>query len=286
MTALDLARRLPSPIRTPLARVADAVLPARRLRAATRQREAREHATAHAAREREAARRLELTRELGNQVLSGPFAGMTLTVESSWNHMGPYILGSYEEELHAAIEQVIALGPTTIVDIGAAEGYYAIGLARRLPDATVYASDVDPVSRRLCRENAERNGVSDRVVIFGALSPSRLGEILTGGGVLLMDCEGCELELLDPELVPQLTQTYVIVELHDFIDPTIRETVERRLARTHVLELVDVHERAISNYPHAAPEHFEWMASEDRPVVPHPMQWALCRPAPAVGTEP
>jgi methylase of polypeptide subunit release factors len=58
-----------------------------------------------------------------------------------------------------------------VIDIGAAEGYYAIGFARRLPAARVIASDLDPVARLLCWLLARRNGVGDRVSVCPGFRP-------------------------------------------------------------------------------------------------------------------
>lgn len=81
---------------------------------------------------------------------------MDLSPESSWgNHQVPYILGSYEEELHEVVEEIIARSPAVVVDIGAAEGYYAIGFARRLPKTTVFAIDLDSRARQVCEENVQ-----------------------------------------------------------------------------------------------------------------------------------
>ena len=69
----------------------------------------------------------------GGRVFSGPFKGMQFIDESFENAFIPKILGIYERELHPAVEAAIALTPRLVVDIGTAEGYYAVGIARRLP---------------------------------------------------------------------------------------------------------------------------------------------------------
>ncbi len=73
--------------------------------------------------------------ELDGIVQSGPFNGMKLPRESAWKetHLAPLLLGCYEEELHGLIEQQISRmkdfdRAPNIVVVGAAEGYYAIGM--------------------------------------------------------------------------------------------------------------------------------------------------------------
>jgi tRNA G46 methylase TrmB len=42
-------------------------------------------------------------------------------------------LGAYEFYLHDAVEDAIQRRPPLCIDVGAAEGYYTLGLAHRLP---------------------------------------------------------------------------------------------------------------------------------------------------------
>ena len=69
-------------------------------------------------------------------VRHGPFAGLQypeLTAVGS--ALYPKLLGSYQREIQGWIEEICAAGYSEIVDVGFAEGYYAVGLARRLPRA-------------------------------------------------------------------------------------------------------------------------------------------------------
>ena len=86
--------------------------------------------------------------------------------------MGSRLLGSYETELHEIVERVVAAGFDRVIDVGSGDGYYAVGLARRLPASTVEAYDPDPVARRRCRALAEVNGVLDRIDVRDAASRS------------------------------------------------------------------------------------------------------------------
>src|SRR5437016_2600251 len=65
-------------------------------------------------------------------VQSGPFAGMLYVNQAVGSAHVPKLLGSYEAELHEIMRSVLTENYATIVDVGCAEGYYAIGLALRL----------------------------------------------------------------------------------------------------------------------------------------------------------
>jgi release factor glutamine methyltransferase len=51
----------------------------------------------------------------------------------------------------------------TIVDVGTGSGCIAIALAKELPAATIYATDISPAGLDVARRNAARHGVSDRI---------------------------------------------------------------------------------------------------------------------------
>jgi 16S rRNA (guanine1207-N2)-methyltransferase len=52
---------------------------------------------------------------------------------------------------------------TTLLDVGCGYGPIAVALARRAPTATVWAVDVNERALDLCRANAERHAVADRL---------------------------------------------------------------------------------------------------------------------------
>jgi lipopolysaccharide biosynthesis glycosyltransferase len=214
------------------------------------------------------------------RVRSGPFTGMTFLRLPSSGHLGPMLLGAYECELQDALEELIGNAYETVVDVGCAEGYYAVGLARRLPHAAVHAFDIDPHAVALCRELAALNQVDRRVHLHGACTPEGLNTLIDKPTLLIVDCEGHEIALLDPYRAPRLRQTDMIVELHDFIDPSISTTVTARFAHTHDISIVDVQPRDPGRYPELEgwPGPVQSMVlHERRPVAPRPMQWAVLR---------
>jgi len=185
----------------------------------------------------------------GLTVLSGPFAGMTYVPFAVDSSFVPRIVGSYEAELHYILERIIEAGYREIVNIGCGEGYYAIGLALRLPKTRVHAFDTDPWARYLCYQMARINEVTDRVIVSGRCDIKRLRTLPLERALLICDCEGCELDLLRPDLVSSLRTCDLLVELHDFLNPNISRTILARFTDTHDLTLVSSTERDPVNYP-------------------------------------
>lgn len=172
-------------------------------------------------------------------VLSGPFKGMNYSVPASEGSRSARLIGAYEASLHPVIEAIIARAPEVIVDIGSAEGYYAVGMARRLPNARVLARDADPKAQALCQKLAEKNGVSDRVKVGGLFAHADFALCETAKTVVICDIEGAEAELLDPVAAPGLVHADILVECHPGVAPGVVERLTSRFAATHRVTRID-----------------------------------------------
>ena len=82
-------------------------------------------------------------------VLKGPFAGLKYVSASTGGSYYCKLLGTYEQELNPCVEAIRQAAPKRIVDIGAAEGYYAVGLAKILPKTQVIAFEMTEIGRSL-----------------------------------------------------------------------------------------------------------------------------------------
>jgi predicted RNA methylase len=196
----------------------------------------------------------------------------------------PKLLGIYENELAAQVEEICRRKPGLIVDIGAAEGYYAIGLAVRNPQAKVIAFEMEPKGQAALREMSTLNEVSNRVEVRGKCEPSDLAATLenTGEPVVICDVEGYEEKLLDPQAVPALAKAAILVELHDFIIPGITKELQQRFATTHRIEHIWQQPRSRSQFPWRTfgtmllpKSYLDWSVSEWRPTR---MAWLWMEP--------
>lgn len=212
-------------------------------------------------------------------VQDGPFRGMRLLRQSSWGagEISPKLLGSYEADLIPQVLEAVAKGFPQVINVGCAEGYYAVGLARRMPKSRVIAYDLSEMAQAVCRATAELNGVADRVEVRGACTDAALGEDLAGGvpTFMVMDCEGAELQLLDPQKTP-LQHCDILVECHDIFNPAITPALLKRFAETHTVELIEEGPRD-SNLPLLKKQDSmsRWIAvCEFRPA---PQHWLMLR---------
>jgi hypothetical protein len=187
----------------------------------------------------------------GLRVQTGPFTGMAFprfAVERGV-FVVAQLLGAYERELHPGIAAVVASRPEVVLDIGASDGYYAVGLARALPEARVIAYEMADFPARVCRALAAENGVADRVDVRGECRVADLAGLPSRGLFLLCDAEGAEDELIDPQRAPALRAARLVVEIHDFAAPGVGERVRDRFSATHDIETVHSTRRHTSDYP-------------------------------------
>jgi hypothetical protein len=151
-------------------------------------------------------------------VQDGLFKGLKYPgVRSYGSTILPKLAGTYELVIQEQLQKLLdEKNYTTIIDIGCAEGYYAVGMALMQPEARVIAYDIAILAQALCAEMAELNGVRDRIEIAGECKKESLKSINPNNERILVicDCEGGEYELIKPENFIS-GETDFIIELHD-----------------------------------------------------------------------
>lgn len=188
-----------------------------------------------------------------NRVVAGPFRGMRIALSPlSKRHLLGYILGSQERELHEVIARISERGYRSVINVGAADGYYAVGLALRLPSARVEAFEALPEFHALIERSARLNGVTERIALHGRCEAADLREGLRRAGrrpLVLMDIEGGEIGLLDGQVVPELQQADILVETHDAFVPQATDTLIERFWQTHDVECYTAQSRILADFP-------------------------------------
>lgn len=185
----------------------------------------------------------------GLAVRAGPFAGMTLPALAAEGCFVPKLLGCYEAELHPSIERIRRRAPANVVNVGCAEGYYAVGLARVMPDSRIWAYDTDENARAVCARMAGENGVSERITLGGTFEHADFARFPAGDTVVICDIEGAELALLDPEKAPALAGFDIQVELHNKFEIPLNTNFIERFTATHEIDKILPAARDISTYP-------------------------------------
>ena len=188
------------------------------------------------------------------RILGGPFKGLLYIKESFCSGYFPKIFGTYELE----IVKYIVLGckdADYVIDIGAAEGYYAVGLLFNNPKLRCIAFECDKVARHLLDSLAILNNVADRLICFDKADCVSLQTVLSqnGRGFFVVDIEGGEFELIDPVKVPGLKTIEFIVEIHDWFYPELNANsiFRDRFSFTHNIKEIKARTPLYSDISHS-----------------------------------
>jgi hypothetical protein len=221
----------------------------------------------------------------GGCVISGPFKDLKYIRQSFGSALIPKLLGLYERELQPVLNEIIDAGFDRIINVGAAEGYYAVGLAMRCPRVPVVAFEIENEGRARLQEMARLNGVADRIDIRGRCSPVELTQALEppeGRHLLICDCEGYEEELLDLQKASALLNASILVELHEFISRGISQRIRDRFEASHTIEEIDDEDRRAAEFPFTTlytrlmpQKYLRWAVGEHRPEH---MNWFWMKP--------
>lgn len=225
-------------------------------------------------------------------VRHGPFKGMIYpALESVGSALFPKLLGSYEQELHPLIEDLLSTDYAAIVDVGCAEGYYAIGMALRLRQARIYAYDTNARAIELCRQMARANQVEDRLVTGAFCTADTLRALpLPGRSLLICDCEGYEKELFPQDVIPVLARHDLLIEVHDFIDIELSSLLRKRFEASHTITEIQSVDDIVKARTYAYPELAVFTLSERKRILaehrPALMTWFFMTPIQAARVSP
>lgn len=210
-------------------------------------------------------------------VRNGPFKGLRYTdLETPEIQHWPKLLGSYEKELQEVIEFLITNDYQYVVNIGCGEGYYAVGLAMKMPNTQIIAFEENPWRRKLCQAMATANGVE--VDVRGRCSEADLFELNTSGKCLfLCDCEGGENELFDRHFAEKFAHHDFLIETHDFRNIYSTQNMCEAFGNTHRYRLIESMDDMSKAYHYDYPELEQFnleeryrIVSENRPRI---MKW-------------
>lgn len=191
------------------------------------------------------------------RVLGGPFKGMSYVSASVGSQYWPKIFGTYEAELHGVIRDLTELRFAKVIDVGAAEGYYAVGLATSWPWTAVSAFESQAEGRELIGQMALSNNTQERVKILGHATVDALRKELKdadeGRVLCVMDVEGAELEFCNLRSVPELGRSHLLVETHDFAVEGIHDRLEQALSASHRVYSLGQRTRSLNDFRNALP---------------------------------
>ena len=230
------------------------------------------------------------------RVAGGPFVGMRYVADTGGIPVAPRLMGTYEMELEGLIVRLLRSRYKRLVNVGAGDGFYAVGFLMRNPELGAVAFETEAHRRSIIADLAALNGVVDRLTIHGACTHAALSAAVSAAVRTLVFCdiEGAEKQLLDPGKVRLLRFADILAEVHDFVDPEITQVLRQRFEVTHTIHTIESRDRVVSDLPvpwrhkrllpllserRPCPLEWLWMEANSPPDTPFP----LLSPTPGAG---
>lgn len=197
-------------------------------------------------------------------VINGYFKGIEYSEFATFgSSLFPKLSGNYESELFPFFKEIANKNYTSIIDVGCAEGFYAVGMAIKYPSANIFAYDIEEPARKLCRSLADFNGVGDRVFINAGCDSQTLKSLDAGiSHLIICDCEGFERKLFNQDSIQSLLKSDLLIEMHPMHEPDVKKYLFKLFEKSHQLKIISSYDddRKI----HDLPKEFEDFGALER----------------------
>ena len=231
--------------------------------------------------------RMELSRKVceifNNEVRYGVFRGMRLGPESTWNRMdrAGMILGMYEQEVITTLDQNRG---RILINLGAGDGFYAIGAVKSGLFEESIALEMHAESRSLIVENAKLNRI-EKISIYGLAAKNfwinlRINPRDLERTMVISDIEGDEFEIFDETAFSYFEKSILIIEIHDWVEGGLSkiQTLINASCSTHDYKILTTGARDPSDFEELSSfsDNERWLlCSEGRPKL---MKWFVFEP--------
>ena len=227
--------------------------------------------------------RLLLRLSAQEKVMQGPFTGMKFCIPDYNTAM---LSGTWEKELWETLDNFLSIDPKRILCIGAAEGYYAVGLGIRFPDCRIIAFEQQRKYQFMLGRLTLENDLSN-LQIKGKCNPNVLQQTLgenPDSTIVICDVEGYEIELLDPDNIKSLSKSYILVELHPMYVENCEATLLSRFSQTHEISKIKGRTRTLEDLPARTVSFLSLLFGKETILSlmeegrPYPMDWLWMKP--------
>ena len=170
----------------------------------------------------------ELFTQFDGEVKYGPFQGLQLQKKPWWgtSDLGSMCLGLYEKEILDFLFSNDLGDRDTFIDIGAADGYYAVGMlhSQRVKKAVCF--ELSQEGQDTILENWKKNHSPGLIEIYGdiflnfeeAIKNIDMSKVIT-----LIDIEGAEFDFLNDTTLAALTDSIVVIEIHNWVEQFVEK---------------------------------------------------------------
>jgi 16S rRNA G966 N2-methylase RsmD len=220
-----------------------------------------------------------------NLVQSGAYKNMKIG-DIAWSEYDycPKIIGVYENEVQ---NELLKTNCKYIVNLGAGEGYHAIGQILSGTKEQAICFELSKTSRKFLNTNSKINNIENKIKIFEKANNNyldylqeKISDIDFKECVFLIDIEGEEFNIINNKNLETLKESKLIIEFHEK-DKSLNEENLRfieMLKQFYDLNFLTTRERDFSKIDFLKDfiDIDRWlMASENRIGL---MKWIVCVP--------
>lgn len=164
----------------------------------------------------------EVFNRLNGQVKYGYFQGLKLDPHAAWGKLDypSMLLGTYEKEVIDTIHNKSYIHQKILVELGAADGFYAIGALFNKRFTQAHCFEMTENGRNTIARNAELNGVSNQISIHGHADSgfyTNLPQLNWDNVFILCDVEGAEFEIFSDESLKAVSGATIVIEIHHWV---------------------------------------------------------------------
>jgi hypothetical protein len=178
-----------------------------------------------------------LLEKIGNRIYFGPFSGIKIPKESYDFLTISEILGLYESCLHSKFDNLLNQDINNAILVGGNNGYYAAGMSYLLNPQIINVYESEHKFHPIISSWFSGNKLSN-INIYGKATIEEFEKIKAKIDFLFMDCEGYEIELLNPEVFLWQQKTEILLELHPFYVDNLIAIITSRFRKTHKIEII------------------------------------------------
>ena len=234
-------------------------------------------------------KRIYLSRKINElcngEVIDGVYKGAKFIYSSDYFITKPaHLLGCYEKEVQQAIYNLSKENNLKhFINVGAGEGYHAIGTKVANLFENSISFELDKKNRDIIKKNFNLNKIFNGFEVFSKADLDFLKNIEKkiefAKSLFLFDIEGDEFIILDKNNLNIIKNSYLIIELHHFYSTDDKvEKLQKELKQYFNISFFKTESRKFSNFEilNKFNDDEKWlMMSESRPST---MRWIVCEP--------
>ena len=152
-------------------------------------------------------------------VQNGVFKNLKINKDVTWGRgdIASKIYGFYENKIQEKLKEI---KKPILIDIGAADGFFAIGCLYSKLSKYCYAFEQNEISRLALHKTAEINKVANQISIMGKVDnqsflSSLPNDLELSKTVILCDIEGEEYNFFSETILKKLKKCNLIIEIHN-----------------------------------------------------------------------